>query len=132
MAWVSLSKISSENTPYISRIMRVYIVLVNNGKCHTPKSNRQWVSRVTCNLAWVASHSRNPIYQGLFKFQHVLLTFVSQVNSRESIARQVKKITFSQILHQTLTHSFYIKSHKNTRKWLNRITIKFDTELKPT
>ena len=133
LAWVSLSKISSKNTPsYISRIMRVYIVLVNNGKCHTPKSNRQRVSRVTRNLAWVASHSRNPVYQRLFKFQHVLLTFVSRVNSRESIARQVEKITSSQILHQTLTHSFYIKSHKNTGKWLNRITIKFNTELKPT
>ena len=45
---------------------------------------------------------------------------------------QVVKSTSSQILHQTLTHIPYIKSHKNTGKWLNRITIKFDTELKPT
>ena len=52
-----------------------------------------------------------------FKFHHVLLTWlVLQVSSRESIARQVEKITSSQILHQTLTHSFYIKSHKNTGK----------------
>ena len=34
----------------------------------------------------------------------------------------------SQNLHQALTHSPYIKSHKSTRKWLNKNTIKFDTE----
>ena len=52
--------------------------------------------------------------------------------SRESIVSQVVKTTSSQILHQTLTHNPYIKSHKSTAKWLEKITIKFDTKLKPT
>ena len=52
---ISLSKVSSENTPffffpYISWVMRVYIVLVKNGKSHIPKSNKQWVSQVTHDL----------------------------------------------------------------------------------
>ena len=41
LARVSLSKVSSENTPsssYISRVIRVYIVLVKNGKSHNPKA----------------------------------------------------------------------------------------------
>ena len=44
----------------------------------------------------------------------------------------VAKSISSQVLHQTLTQNSYVKSHKNIGKWLNRITIKFDTELKPT
>ena len=40
---------------------------------------------------------------------------------------QVAKTTYSKTLHQSLTHSPYIKSHKNIGKWLNKITIKFDT-----
>ena len=120
LARVSLSKVSLENTPSSSYTLWV-------------KSNRQWVSWVTRDLAWVTSHSWNPSYQWLFKFHHVLLTWlVSRVSSRESIVSQVAKTTSSQILHQTLTHSPYIKSHKSTRKWLNRNTIKFDTKLKPT
>ena len=133
---VSLSKVSSKNnlsSSYISWVMRVYIVLVKNEKNHTPKSNKQWVSRVTHDLAWVVSHSRKPACQRLFKFHHVLFTWlVSRVISRNLVASIVTKTTSSQILHQTLTHSPYIKSHKNTRKWLNKITIKFDIELKLT
>ena len=44
LARVSLSKVSLENTPsssYILWVMRVYMVLVKNGKSHTPKTNRQ-------------------------------------------------------------------------------------------
>ena len=43
----------------------------------------------------------------------------------------VVKSSFSHNLHQTLTHNSYIKSHKNAGKRLNKITIKFDTELSP-
>ena len=135
LAKVSLSKVSSKNTPsfYISRVIRVYIVLVKNRKSHNPKSNRQCVLRVTRNLAWVASHLRKPAFQWLFKFQHVLLIWlILRVSSCESVANQVVKTTSSQILHQTLTHNPYIKSHKNTGKWLKRIIIKFDTKLKST
>ena len=49
-----------------------------------------------------------------------------------SVASLIAKTTSSQILYQTLTHSPYIKSHKNSGKWLNRITIKFHMKLKPT
>ena len=136
LARVSLSKVSLEDTlssSYILWVMRVYMVLVKNEKSHTPKSNKQWVSRVTHDLAWVVSHSRKPACQRLFKFHHVLFTWlVSRVISRNLVASIVTKTTSSQILHQTLTHSPYIKSHKNTRKWLNKITIKFDIELKLT
>ena len=53
LARVSLSKVSSENTPsfYISWVMRVYIVLVKNEKSRTPKSNRQYVPWVIHDLA---------------------------------------------------------------------------------
>ena len=87
LARVSLSKVSLENTPssYISWVMRVYIVLIKNRQSHTPKSNKQWVSQVTRDLSWVSSHSQKPAYQWLFKFQHVLLTWlVSRVSSCKS------------------------------------------------
>ena len=41
---VSFSKVSSENNPpssSISWVIRIYIMLVKNGKSHTLKSNRQ-------------------------------------------------------------------------------------------
>ena len=77
------------------------------------------------------SHSRKLAFQWLFKFQHVLLMWlILRVSRCESVASQVVKTTSLQILHQTLTHSPYIKSHKNIGKWLNKNTIKFDTKLK--
>ena len=54
------------------------------------------------------------------------------VISCKSVASPIAKTTSSQILYQTFTHSPYIKSHKNSGKWLNRITIKFHMKLKPT
>ena len=53
LARVSLSTVSLENnhSSYISWVMMIYIVLVKNGKSHTPKSNRQWVSWLTRDLA---------------------------------------------------------------------------------
>ena len=83
----------------------------------------------TRDLAWVANDSWNLACQRLFKFQHMLLVWlVSRVGTRELVMKSL----FSQNLHQTLTHNLYIKFYKNTRKWLNIITIKFDMELKPT
>ena len=55
-----------------------------------------------------------------------------RVISLESVASPIMKTISSQIVHQTLTHSPYIKSYKNTGKWLNKIIIKFGMELKPT
>ena len=81
----------------------------------------------TRDLAWVANDSWNPACQRLFKFQHMRLVWpVSRVGTRELVMKSL----FSQNLHQTLTHKPYIKSHKSTGKWLNIITIKFDTKVK--
>ena len=82
----------------------------------------------TRDLSWVANDSWNLTCQRLFKFHHVLLTWpVSWVGTRELVVIS----SFSQNLHQTFTHNPYIKSHKNARKRLNIITIKFDMELNP-
>ena len=82
----------------------------------------------TRELVWVANDSWNPVCQRLFIFQHVLLAWpILRVGTREL----VMKSSFSQNLHQTLTHNPYIKSYKNAGKRLNIITIKFDTELNP-
>ena len=93
------------------------------------KNTEKWLNRITIKF----DTELKPTCQWLFKFQHVLLTWlVLWVISRESVASPVVKTTSLQILYQTLTHSPYIKSHKNKGKSLNRITIKFDMELNPT
>ena len=95
----------------------------------TTKLIRQRVSRVSRNLAWVLNDLQNLACQKLFKFQYVLLTWpISRVGTHEL----VMKSSFSQNLYQTLIHNPHINSHKNIGKWLNRITINFDTKLKPT
>ena len=65
--------------------------------------------RVTCEIQPIKDSSNSSMC-----FSHDLFC-------GSSIASPVTKTTYSQILHQTLTHSPYIKSHKNTRKWFNRI-----------
>ena len=58
---------------------------------------------------WEKSHSKKQ--QAVGFVGHLRLGL-----SRESIVSQVAKTTSSQILHQTLTHNPYIKSHKSTAK----------------
>ena len=81
------------------------------------------------------SDSQNPVWQRFFKFKHELLMWpfreLAFVSQSRAGCELVTNSSFSQNLHQALTHNSYIKSHKNTGKWLNRITIKFYMELKP-
>ena len=69
----------------------------------------------TRELAWVANDSWNPVCQRLFIFQHVLLAWpILRVGTREL----VMKSSFSQNLHQTLTHNLYIKSYKKYKEMI--------------
>ena len=116
----------------ISWVMRVCIVLVKVcEKAHLKTSGREFCgslarwpeSQMTCEIQPSKDSSNSSICfsRGLFAGWYSWDSHELVVNSSSS-----------QNLHQTFTHNFYIKSYKNTGKWLNRNTIKFDTELKIT
>jgi len=106
-----------------------YIVLVKNGKSHTKKviGSRLRESLTTWPKSRV-TRKNQPINDS----SDFSMCFSRGLFHGSSVASPVTKTTSSQILHQILTHNPYIKSHKNIGKWLNKITIKFDMELKPT
>ena len=103
---------------FISLLMKMMGMLLWSRKKKIAISVRYNIWIFHSRLGRVTNDWWNPTCQRLFKFQH----------TREL----VMKSSFSQNLHQTLAYNPYIKSHKNIGKWLNIITIKFDTELKPT
>ena len=71
------------------------------------------------------------ICPNIFKFQHVILTWPfagwQSWASRELVANSSSSQNFTNLSRTTLT----LNPTKNTWKWLNRNTIKFDMELKP-
>ena len=84
-------------------------------------------SRLGLSCEWPAKSNLSKTLQIPACASHV--AYFAGWHSRAS-RKLVAKLSFSHNLHQTLTHNPYIKSHKNIGKWLNKITIKFDTELK--
>ena len=92
----------------------MYIVLEKNWKSHTWKSNRQCVLWFTYDLAWVTNHLWNLSYEGLFKFQHVLLTWL--------FCRSVVK---SQSWASRKNHLFKDSSPKSHTQPLHKIQEKY-------
>ena len=101
-----------------------YIVLVKNGKSHTKKVTSSGFRESL--MTWPESRVTRE-NQPINDSSDFSMCFSCGLFHGSSVA----KTTSSQILHQILTHNPYIKSHKNIGKWLNKITIKFDMELKP-
>ena len=117
----------------ISWVMRAYIILVKVWwKAHS-KSSKQRVSWVTRDLTWITKLlAKSNLAKRLFKFQHVLVTwpFASWHSwaSRELVTNSSSSQKFTNLSHITLT----LYPTKNIGKWLNKNTIKFDTEVKLT
>ena len=122
-------KISLEKLLTISWIMWVYIVLVKVWEKTHLKRTRQWVSRATHDLAWAAKRHVKPSLawdssdSSMF-FSRGLL----QVVSHKLVTNYLSSLIFTKLSHTILTLNLTI----NTGKWLNKNTIKFDIELKPT
>ena len=106
-------------------LTRVYIVLVKVcEKTYLKSSSREFHGSSRLGLSHEiqlgkdSSNSSMCFTRGLFVGWHSQASCELIVNSSSL-----------QNLQQSFTHSPYIKSDKNTGKWLNRIIIKFDMEL---
>ena len=74
---------------------------------------------------WILNHVILIFMNGMLKYLNISLVTWPE----SQMTREIQPVKSSP---NSYTHNPYIKSHKNTRKWFNIITIKFDTKLKPT
>ena len=96
-------KSSLEKLLTISWVMKAYIKLIQVWDRRTLKISRQWVLRVTCDLAW--DFLEHMAFHGL--------ALASQSRATHEI--------FSFIdFHQTLTHNPSIKSYKKYREMIEQ------------
>ena len=122
-------KNSLEKLLTILWLMWAYIVLVKEWEKHTLKSSRQWVSRVTHNLAWVVKWlTKTSLAWDCSNSSMCFSRSLSRVVTCELVAKSHSSKIFTKLSHTTLPLNPTI----NIGKWLNKITIKFDMKLKST
>ena len=122
-------KNSLEKLITISWVMWAYIVLVKKWGKDTLKNlgSEFRGSLVTSPKLW--NNSRNPTWHETVQISacasHVAFCGLSTC---ELAANSPSSQIFAKLSHSNLTSN----PTKNTRKWLNKNTIKFETKLKPT